>query len=200
MLRAVIFDMDGTITRPNLDFDKIRAEVGITDGRTLLEWLAEQPEPVRRRAWEVIHRHELEAALTAEPAEGAQEVLAAAAEMGLGCGLVTRNNRRSVGIVLARLGLRFDAVVTREDCAPKPSPEPVLLCARRLGVTPPETLVVGDFRYDIESGRSAGARTAFLSPAGTAPGRGSEPAPPADYHLRSLRELIPILHSLARSG
>lgn len=197
MLRAVIFDLDGTITRSNLDFDRMRAEIGIGDRTPILEWLAGQSPAVRRRAWEVIRRHELEAARTAEPAQGVEEVLGAAAEMGLATGLVTRNSRRSAHIVLGRLGLRFDAVVTREDCAPKPSPEPVLLCARRLGVAPEEALMVGDFRYDIESGRAAGTRTALLSPGGTARQESPHPTPEADYRLGSLPELIPLLRRLA---
>ena len=200
MLRAVLFDLDGTLTRPNLDFDALRAEIGVRDRRPILEWLAGQTDTVRERAWEIIHRHELEAARTAQLAEGARELLAAIAELGLKTALVTRNSRRSVELVLRRLGLDFDAVVTREDCAPKPSPEPVLECARRLGLLPEETLVVGDFYFDIQSGLAAGARTALVGASSAPPFPGSDPPPEADHVVNSLRELIPVLHSLAEAG
>ncbi len=200
MLRAVLFDLDGTLTRPNLDFDALRAEIGIRDRRPILEWLAAQTETVRERAWQIIHRHELEAARTAELAEGAREALAAIAELGLKTALVTRNSRRSTELVLRRLGLEFDAVVTREDCAPKPSPEPVLECARRLGVVPEDTLVVGDFYFDIQSGHAAGAHTALVGESSAPPFPGSDTLPEAGHVIGSLHELIPIVRSLARAG
>ena len=193
MLEAVLFDLDGTITRPNLDFDAVRAEIGLRERTPLLEWLSTQAEPTRRRAWEVIHRHELRAAQTAQLNDGARELLAVIAELGLRTGLVTRNSRRSAAIVLRRLGLHFDTVVTREDCAPKPSVEPVRECARRLDVVPEHTLLVGDFHFDIQAGHAAGTRTALLS---TNP----QPTPEADYLLTSLYELVPIVRRLAAEG
>ena len=197
MLRAVLFDLDGTLTHPNLDFDALRAEIGVRGRRPILEWLAGQSDAVRGRAWAVIHRHELEAAQTAQLADGAREVLTVITELDLRTGLVTRNSRRSAELVLRRLGLDFDAVVTREDCAPKPSPEPVLECARRLGVLAEEALVVGDFYFDIQSGHAAGARTVLVG-ANAAPAfSGFDPPLDADYRIGSLHELIPIVRSLA---
>lgn len=196
MLRAVLFDLDGTITRPNLNFDALRAEIGIQGRTPILEWLAGQSEADRTRAWDILDRHELEAARTAELADGAREVLAAMAGLGLRSGLVTRNSRRSVELVVARLGLRFDAVVTREDCAPKPSPEPVSECARRLGVSAASTLVVGDFYFDIQSGHAAGALTALVGVSPSPPFPGPDPVPQADYRINTLHDLIPILRAL----
>jgi phosphoglycolate phosphatase-like HAD superfamily hydrolase len=77
-------------------------------------------------------------------------------------GLVTRNSRKSVELVLGRLRLTFDAVVTREDAPPKPAPEPVWVACRGMGVAPAEALFVGDFEFDMLSGRRAGVRTALL--------------------------------------
>ncbi len=200
MLEAVLFDLDGTITRPNLDFDAMRAELGVRDRTPLLEWMASQPEALRRRAWEVIDAHELRAAQAAELSSGARELLGAVMELGLRTGLVTRNSARSVDIVLDRLGLHFDAVVTREDCAPKPSPDPVLECARRLGARPECTLMVGDYPFDVHSGHAAGAVTALV---GTRPKPlppGYDPGPQAHYQVAALHELIPIVRRLAAEG
>jgi len=47
--RAVLFDMDGTLTRPMLDFPRIKAEMGIGT-RPILEALAEMDEAARRAA------------------------------------------------------------------------------------------------------------------------------------------------------
>jgi len=87
-------------------------------------------------------------------------------ERGLKSGLVTRNSRKSVDVVLGSLGVRFDAVVSREDAPPKPAPDPVLLACRRMGVEPAAAMFVGDFEFDLLAGRRAGVTTVLLrSPA-----------------------------------
>ena len=42
-IRGVIFDLDGTLTVPTLDFDAIRADIGAGDG-PILEYLQGLPE------------------------------------------------------------------------------------------------------------------------------------------------------------
>jgi phosphoglycolate phosphatase-like HAD superfamily hydrolase len=115
-------------------------------------------------------------------------------ERALRRGLVTRNSRKSVEIVLARLGLRFDAVVTREDAPPKPAPEPVWLACRRMGVTPAEVLFVGDFEFDMLAGHRAGVRTVLLR------GPGLETSQHADLMVSSLGELRELLESSGRAA
>ena len=53
----VIFDLDGTLTVPALDFDAIRAEIGLPPG-PILESLERLSQAERRRAEEILHRHE----------------------------------------------------------------------------------------------------------------------------------------------
>jgi len=54
----------------------------------------------------------------------------------------------------------FQAVVTACDkFSPKPSPEALIECSRKLGVKTSECAVVGDSTVDIEAGRAAGAKT-----------------------------------------
>src|SRR6476660_3207252 len=55
--RAILFDMDGTLTEPMLDFPRIKAEMGIGD-RPILEALAEMDGERRAAAEAVLHRHE----------------------------------------------------------------------------------------------------------------------------------------------
>ena len=49
-MRAVIFDMDGTLTKPCLDFDAIRAEMGLS-GEPILEAMARMTPDERARIW-----------------------------------------------------------------------------------------------------------------------------------------------------
>lgn len=161
-IRGVLFDMDGVVVRQRLDFLAIKREIfGDSEG-FILERLASLPPPERRRAETILERHETTAALTAEPMDGIRPFLAWMETRDLRRGLVTRNSRKSVDLVLGRLDLRFDAVVTREDAPPKPAPEPVWLACRGMRVEPRETLFVGDFEFDMLSGRRAGTRTVLL--------------------------------------
>ena len=58
---AVLFDMDGTLTEPMLNFPKIKAEMGIGN-RPILEALAEMKPAERQAADAILCRHEKEAA------------------------------------------------------------------------------------------------------------------------------------------
>jgi hypothetical protein len=42
-VQAVLFDMDGTLTRPVLDFARIKQAIGCPQDETILEWLVMQP-------------------------------------------------------------------------------------------------------------------------------------------------------------
>lgn len=161
-IRGVLFDMDGVVVHQRLDFLAIKREIfGNTEG-FILERMEGLPAPERRRAEAILERHETAAARTAEPMDGILPFLAWMEACHLRRGLVTRNSRKSVELVLARLDLRFDAVVTREDAPPKPAPDPVWLACRRMRVQPSEALFVGDFEFDMLSGRRAGTRTVLL--------------------------------------
>jgi HAD superfamily hydrolase (TIGR01662 family) len=188
--RAVIFDLDGTLTRPVLDFDGIRAELGLPDG-PLLESMAEMPVDERARVEEVLAGHERLAAANSELHEGTAEALAVLRRRGVRLAILTRNSRESVRTVLAKHGLDglFSMVWTREDGAIKPSPEPVLRICERLGVPPEQSWMVGDYLFDILSGKAAGARTVLMIGDGVPP----DYADQADDVIRSLGELVELL-------
>ena len=190
-LRAILFDLDGTLTEPALDFDSIRREAGAPDGVPVLEYIEGLDEAGASRVTAILERHEKEAARRSRLNAGAGEILALVADLGLRVAIITRNSRRSVEAFLARHGMAVDAVVAREDASPKPSPEPVRVACRAIGVSPEETIMVGDYLFDMQSGRAAGAKTAHVA--------GAHPLPDdfdVDYRLRSLHELAPIVREL----
>ncbi len=161
-VRGILFDMDGVVVRQRIDFAAIKREIfGDTDGY-ILERMSELSPSERLRAEAILERHETAAALQADPMDGILAFLAWMDTSGLRRGLVTRNSRKSVELVLGRLGIRFDAVVTREDAPPKPAPDPVWVACRRMGLQPGEVLFVGDYEFDMVSGRRAGAGTVLL--------------------------------------
>ena len=80
----------------------------------------------------------------------------------------------------------FDVVITRDDpVRPKPHPDGVLLAAERFQVDPQTVLVVGDFHFDIDAGRQAGALTALLDEGHTDP----EGEIACDFRVTSLSEI-----------
>jgi HAD superfamily hydrolase (TIGR01509 family) len=188
--RAVIFDLDGTLTEPLLDFDAMRAEIGLPPG-PVLEQLAHADAATRARAEEILRRHEREAIARATLADGCAELLAALAARGIPAAILTRNVREVVDTFARAFGFHFAAVYTREDGPHKPSPAGVFALCEKMGVAPAETLVVGDYKFDILAGRAAGCATVLVL--GTHRPT-SEELPewgPPDLVVASLRELLP---------
>jgi HAD superfamily hydrolase (TIGR01549 family) len=189
MLRCVIFDLDNTIVDSDLDFAAIRAEIGTDE--PILEYRAAAGEAEKRRVDEILDRHESRAAKTCALCDGAVEMLSFLRTRGIRTALLTRNSRQSVNTVLARHRLQFDFIVSREDSAPKPSPQPIFLICERFGVRPGEALMVGDYLYDIQTGQAAGARTILVQ----GPHRHKFVAQP-DHEVASLHEARAIIQKI----
>lgn len=187
-VEAVLFDMDGTITRPYIDFAAIRADIGVPSDESILEHVAQLKSVDRDRAQKILAGYEADAAHNSELNDGAEELVGFLNERNIRTALVTRNNRNATQVVCDKHGLRFDVVVAAEDATPKPSPEPVRLVARRLQIEPIRMLMVGDFLFDVQAGTAAGTRTVFLT-------NGKKPdfEVEADFVIDSLSELIDML-------
>lgn len=183
--RAVIFDMDGTLTRDAFDFDLIRREIGLAN-EPILEAIGRMNGDARHRAEAILQRHEDAAAAASELHPGAVEVVDGIRAAGLPVALMTRNSARSVAVVLQRYPLRFDLVRTRDDGPFKPSPEPVFDICKRLGVTASDSWVVGDYLFDLQCGRAAGAVTVLLDVDDARPAWSDQ----ADHVIRELPELL----------
>ncbi len=184
---VVIFDLDGTITKPYLDFDVVRAKIGVEG--PVLEAMADMDPASRRRAEEVLLRYEREAADNATLQDQAVEVIDACRARGYAVAILTRNARPTVKIVLDKFGIKVDALRTREDGDIKPSPLSVLSICEELSADPRRSFMVGDYLFDILSGRDAGTRTVLMVGDGPTP----EFADQADYVIRRLPELLPLL-------
>jgi len=161
-IEAVVFDMDGTLTVPCFDFDLIREEMGGVVG-PILEAMEKMGQEELANAHAILQRHEDEAAEKSELNHGVYEMMDFLHEKGIKTGIVTRNNKKNVEIVCDLHNLHFDTIVTREDGPPKPDPYPVALACERLGVKPENAMMVGDFLFDIESGRDAGTKTVLIT-------------------------------------
>ena len=189
--RAVIFDMDGTLTEPELDFDAIRAEIGMPEGVPILEHLTAVGEAERARAESIMVRHEREAIARATLADGCADLLGHLRGMEIPMAILTRNVREVVETFARMFAFEFHAVYTREDGPPKPSPHGARLLCQAMGVDPAATLAVGDYKYDVIAGRDAGCRTVLVDRDGLAAHQLVEWGSP-DLVVKSLRELLPL--------
>jgi HAD superfamily hydrolase (TIGR01549 family) len=189
--RLVIFDMDGTLTEELLDFAAIRREIGVAEGAGILEHLEGLPpeSAQRARAEAILQRHEMDAAQRCVAHPGAREVLAALAAHGIRTAVLTRNSAPCAKAILSRHQLQAEFLATREDRPHKPHPEAILRITGRWGILPEQTLMVGDYLYDMQAAANAGTDSALLFVK-------AGPLPPfagmATYVVRSLGEILAI--------
>jgi len=192
---AMLFDMDGTLTVPMLDFPRIKEEMGILDDAPILEALARMDGERRQQAERILLCHEDRAARLSTLSAGCRELLAWLSERGVRTGIVTRNSRASAELVLRRHGLRMDALVTRELGRYKPDPAPVREACRMLNVRCKDTWVVGDGQYDVEAGLAAGATAVWVS-LDRCRSFAAEPS----LTVRDLQELLATLQALVEKA
>jgi len=186
--RGVIFDMDGTLTVPILDFDRIRNEIGLPPGRDLAAQIGELPDSEKRRAWGIVERHEAEAARDQTLQDGCRDLLVACRRIGMRLGIVTRNVHEHAASLCRRFDLDFDTILTREFGPMKPDPAPVLHLLEHWDLNAEQVLMVGDFVDDITCGQAAGVSTCYFENPGK-PCEGGNPT----WTVHSMGELRAIL-------
>ncbi|MFH1980694.1 MAG: HAD-IA family hydrolase [Pseudomonadota bacterium] len=193
---AVLFDFDGTLTQPgSLDFSVIKSRVGCPPHMPVLEFISAIADTGdRTAAMRALDDFETDGARRSTPRQGAEALIDCLRKRALKVGIITRNSARAVHCALENFPIldadHFDLIISRDnEVAPKPSPEGVLLAARQLGVLPANLLVVGDFHFDVDAGKAAGALTALIDGTIAAGVRGIA----ADFHITNLTQLIAIV-------
>lgn len=163
-----IFDMDGTLTLSIHDFDAIKRELGLPMDEPILEALAKIPEPRATALNEQLDAIELEVARRATEQTGAAELLTVLQQKGAQVGILTRNSRENAFETLAACNLLHffapEHILSRNCCAPKPSPEGILKLLELWDAPTERSVMVGDYLFDLQSGRSAGSTTIYIDP------------------------------------
>ncbi|WP_425055972.1 HAD family hydrolase [Pseudomonas abyssi] len=186
-LRGWVFDLDGTLTLAQHDFPAIRRELGVPADADILTYMATLPAADYTAMKAQLDAIELRLAAEVEPAPGAVELVRQLREQGRRLGILTRNLQVVARSTLSCLGIldcfAAEDVLGREDAAPKPSPDGIHQLLDRWQLSPDETVMVGDFRFDLEAGRAAGSRTCLILP--------DNPWPElTDWHLPSCNALL----------
>lgn len=166
-IRHWVFDMDGTLTLAVHDFPAIKVALQIPPEDDILTHLAALPadEAAAKHAW--LLEHERELALGAQAAPGAVELVQDLVARGHRLGILTRNARELAHVTLQAIGLAdcfaVADVLGREDAPPKPDPGGLLKLAQAWDVAPPRMVMVGDYRFDLDCARAAGAHSVLVN-------------------------------------
>lgn len=162
-IKALIFDLDGTITEPFFDFDAIRVEMGLSkDAGPILEAMEKMNLEQRQNAQKILDYHEQLAVEKSKLNLGAKETLDILRKRGIKIGILTRNTKDNANSIAAKHNLKFDAIVSREDGPVKPDAFGVLELCRIFKVPPAQTIVVGDYLFDLLCAKAAGAKAVLL--------------------------------------
>jgi len=177
-IKAIVFDLHGTIVEYKVNSKAARAEViqfltsqGIPvsffspnesyfDALNKLEsYVKEHPTEglyyhrLRKCVFDILDKYEMENIESTCLIPGMLQILQTLNRMGFKLGLLTVNGQKATDVILKRYGLNcyFQAVISRE-AAPRFKPNPLHLEAllAALEVVPKEVVVVGDSVSDVK--------------------------------------------------
>lgn len=190
-MKAVIFDLDGTLVDSKIDFRKMKRKnirlleaSGVEPGLLTEEMLnydierraiedlrtrgvpEEKIQRVFQKVAEIMSEIELEAIEDVKLLDGVVETLEKLKRLGLKIGIITRSCREYTNRILKKFELEgmIDAVAARDDILkPKPDPEHPRYLMKILGVKPSETVLIGDHPMDALCAKNVGLKF-FLIP------------------------------------
>jgi phosphoglycolate phosphatase len=216
-IRAVIFDFDGTLAIPNIDFSLMRQQVDTIAKRYGADpapvshlYILEMIEAVRaqlvqanepgddfhREAHASILALEIDYARRGGMLPGAIEALQALRQQGFKIAVVTRNSASAVRTICAAIDTLCDVFLPREAVRfVKPHPEHLQRALDHLQVLARHAVMVGDGPIDITAGKALGLKTVAVLTGGGR--RESLLTSQPDLIVDSVADL---LARLARSG
>ncbi len=183
MIKAVIFDFDGTLVdseelhcialadaiKDNTGIDISPRQIGLLAGMTyaekvkiLLKGIDADIEKITKEAYEYFLAIALD---KIKLRRGVKRIIKMIHSINLKIGLYSPNKRQFLINVLDKFDLLkyFQVVIGREDVErPKPDPEGYLLAAEKLGVKPEECLVFEDTPTGFTSAKQAGMKVITL--------------------------------------
>ena len=165
-----IFDLDGTLTVSAHDFEHIRRELGLAPETPILEALHAMPESEAAPLWESLNELEFYYAGKASVMQGASELLQKLHENGRQLAILTRNTMPVVKHTLQACKIDhffpLNHILDRDACMPKPSPDGVKYLLNLWQADAEDTVMVGDYLYDLEAGKGAGVATVHVDTRG----------------------------------
>jgi len=174
-VNGIVFDLDGTLLDTgeviasslrdmlrsfgvNVSFEEMLRRAHLSPYRVIREYISISVGEFRNRYWGLYEMNI--GSLSVFP--GIRELLAELRRREYKIGVATSlpDNYARRGLQVAGIEGMIDCLVAYHDTVRhKPHPEPVIEVARRLDLSPQETLYIGDRSVDIKAGKGAGAFT-----------------------------------------
>jgi HAD superfamily hydrolase (TIGR01549 family) len=224
-VKAVVFDLDGTIASFNLDYMTVRSDARgylikqglpasvLSSNESIFDMLKKTEiflknsgksdravNKIRNEVLAIAEGYELEAAKTTGLLPGVVETLETLKKMGLKLGLCTINSEKSANYILKRFGITkfFEAVVPRNRVKyVKPNIEHLEATLKALKVSAEDTLLIGDGTRDMQC-----ARELRVIAVGLPTGVSSQKelmASGADYLVTSVTDLPILVESIQQN-
>jgi HAD superfamily hydrolase (TIGR01509 family) len=191
-IKAVIFDLDGTITQPYFDFDAIRLEMGLAvDSGPVLETMEKMTPEQRQQTEKILHYHEQKAVDESTLNPGVENTLSRLREKNIKIGILTRNRRCNALKIEKKFNLKFDIVIGREQGPAKPDAFGVRTICEHFNIEPFQAMVVGDYLFDILCARKAGSVAVLLDNHPNA----HEFSKEADFTIKNINEILKIVEN-----
>jgi phosphoglycolate phosphatase-like HAD superfamily hydrolase len=179
VIRAVLFDVDGTLVDSNdqharswvdafreagydVPFERVRPLIGMGGDRLLPEvvpGLSDEEGPGKSIAAARSRIFKERYLATVQPTRGARELLEATRARGWRSVVASSAKKDELDDLLARggdLGPLIDVASTSDDAeTSKPAPDIVDAALRKAGISAKDAVMVGDTKYDVEAAHRA---------------------------------------------
>ena len=158
MIEAVVFDLDGTLVNLPINYEELLGEfkeiMRVENVRPLVDTVSRVDDETRKRVFRAWDKAELAVSAKITVNDEGMKVYREYAEKPKA--LVTLQGRKVVDAVVARFGLAFDVVVTRENSLFRA--EQLRTAAEKLGVQMENVLFVGNADGDAAAAEKVGCQ------------------------------------------
>ncbi len=158
-VRAVLFDMDGTLLEPIDDgLPQFKERWGIARYELVVPNLPNLPPEAEQEFMALERRVARDSAVR----PGVRELFADLERAGVGVAIVTNNSAESVNTVLTKHEIAVSVVRTRANAPMKPVPDMIVQALEILDVDAANAILVGDTLADSGAATNAGLLACFL--------------------------------------
>lgn len=161
-IKAVVFDLDGTLVSCDLCFKKMREAIGCPLQEDILTFVASLDDKNQAIANHKIKDLELADAYASKWIDGAKHFIQLMASYSIPMAIITRNSREASLIKKHNNQIPIELIISREDAPAKPDPTALTTLAKKWQLAPDSMLYVGDYLYDIEIAKNAGVQSALF--------------------------------------
>ena len=218
-IKAIIFDLDGTLTYFTIDYLAARREVIeklilagvpdslVTENQRIMDVIKvaenffnntnktpEKISSIKKQIDFIITNYEMDGARKTDLIPGAKELLIYLKQNKYKIGLFTLENKKVTTYILNKfsIGIYFNSIITRNDVRnPKPHPEHLRMAINQLNVSADEIIVIGDHPIDFECAKQLNALTIGLT--SDRHTKDELVKSGADYTVKNLLDILEIL-------